>query len=611
MTTCRVVPDVTAVERSFDYVVPESLGDDVRVGTIVRVPLHGRRVRAWVVALDVEPETEPERLLPLHTVVSAGPPEDVVALTEFVARRWCGPRVAVLRSASPPNRVAAAAVPVRDAPVVAPLPEPVSAVEHAADDVACPGVVRWPPLFDRRRIVERLLAPRGSSIVAVADGARAATLHDHLRRRGYRTVLLHSDASDAARTRAWDDARRGGCVVVGGRIVAFAPVPDLAAVVVVDDADEALQEERVPTWHARDVLAERADRAGATFAVVSASPTTHAVVRTGEAVGVPRDLERTGWPRVDVIDRREEPPGAGLYSGELADALRRSRDAGELAVCVLNRRGRARLLACDACRSLTRWDRAGAPAWSVGDDLSRVAGAETKPTVCPHCGSTRLRTLRSGVTRSREELSALLGGAEVADVDAATETVPDVPVIVGTESVLHRAEVRRRRPALVAFLDFDSELLATRYRAAEQALWLLVRAAQLLVLRPRAEVRLLVQTRMPEHEVLVAARDADPTIVLDGERVRRRALALPPFAGLAELTGESAAIEVALDGLRALEHQATGVSALGPLAGDGAAGARALVRAPSDDVLAAALAAALPKARATGRVRVAVDPPRV
>ena len=78
---------------------------------------------------------------------------------------------------------------------------------------------------------------------------------------GREVASVHSDESDAARTAAWRRAARGGCVVVGGRSAALAPVPDLAAAIVVDDADEALQEERSPTWHARDVLYERAARA--------------------------------------------------------------------------------------------------------------------------------------------------------------------------------------------------------------------------------------------------------------------------------------------------------------------------------------------------------------
>ena len=101
---CRVAPDVTAVERVFDYLVPDALAPLLRVGAIVRVPLHGRRVRGWVVADRVTPDTE-ERLLEVLAVASQGPPAGVVALAGWIAWRWSGPRVAVLRSASAPNRV--------------------------------------------------------------------------------------------------------------------------------------------------------------------------------------------------------------------------------------------------------------------------------------------------------------------------------------------------------------------------------------------------------------------------------------------------------------------------------------------------------------------------
>src|SRR5262249_53228805 len=129
----RVVPDITAVEREFDYSVPDELSALVCVGAIVRVPLHGRRVRGWVVADDVEPESDVQ-LRDVLAVASAGPPPDVVTLTEWIAWRWAGPRVAVLRSASPPNRVTA----------------PNSWNTHGAPGpVTVPTVVRTPPLLDR------------------------------------------------------------------------------------------------------------------------------------------------------------------------------------------------------------------------------------------------------------------------------------------------------------------------------------------------------------------------------------------------------------------------------------------------------------------------------
>lgn len=47
----RVVPDVTGVDKIFDYLVPEALVETVRVGVRVRVPLHGRNVAGWVVEI--------------------------------------------------------------------------------------------------------------------------------------------------------------------------------------------------------------------------------------------------------------------------------------------------------------------------------------------------------------------------------------------------------------------------------------------------------------------------------------------------------------------------------------------------------------------------------
>jgi primosomal protein N' (replication factor Y) len=573
---CRVVPDVTALDREFDYLVPDSLAPLVRVGAIVRVPLQGRRVRGWVIADDVEPATADARLLELLAVSSAGPPPDVVALADWVAWRWAGPRVAVLRSASPPNRVAAQTF---DG-------DPVQPPDAAALGGTPVRVVRRGPLFDRRETVASMLAADGSSIVVVADFGRATALARYLESSGRRVVLMHSATSDALRTDAWGRAAQGGVVVVGGRVAAVAPVPDLAATVVVDDADEALQEERSPTWHARDVLQERARRAGGSFTVLSPAPTIEALAAaSGEVDASPPDVETAGWPRVLVVDRRDEPPGAGLLSETLASTLRGARG---LAVCVLNRRGRFRVLACESCRSVVRWDR-----------------TDERPSVCPECGATRLRVIRSGVTRVREELAALIPGTRVADVDTATGEVPEADILIGTESVLHRSEVRRRRPTIVAFLDLDQELLAPRYRASTQAHWLVTRGAQLLAGRPRDESLLLLQTRMPDHVVVESVSRGRPELVAEAEAEYRQTLAYPPFGALAELTGDDDALGAAVDALRSLAMQAGAVNVFGPSDG------RALVNASSWDALAGALDIALPAGRTLGRVRAAVDPPRV
>ncbi len=297
------------------------------------------------------------------------------------------------------------------------------------------------------------------------------------------------------------------------------------------------------------------------------------------------------------------------------EALRDTTGSGSAAVCVLNRRGRVRLLACDTCRRLVRWDRDGAPVWDASGAPVGVGDAPApRPDVCPHCGGTRLRVLRSGISRVRDELAALLGGAAVAEVDATTTEIADAAVLVGTEAVLQRVEVRRRRPLLVAFLDFDQELLAPRARAAEQALWLVVRAARLVATHDRSDSRVLLQTRTPGHEVVRAAVAGDPALVAEGERARLRALRFPPFGGLAELSGAPAAVDVALSALRlptgsAWRRGGSEIDVLGP--DRRGPTAHALVRGPDADAVADVLGPVLGPARAAGRLHVEVDPLRI
>jgi primosomal protein N' (replication factor Y) len=481
-----------------------------------------------------------------------------------------------LRTASPPRAV-------RILPAAAPaLPVGRQDPEAAAAFAGPLGVtvVRVPPAGDVLPLALAASA-RGDALVLAPSVSAAAYLAARLRREGHRVALLPRD---------WAQAAAGGCVALGARAAAWGPRPALAAVLVVDEGDEAYQEERAPTWNARDVVVERARRAGVPCVLTSPCPSLEALA-AGRLLTPSRSEERAGWPVVEVVDRRQEPPGAGLYSSRLV-ALARQAEAGARLVCVLNVKGRARLLACGACRELARCEACGAAVGGAGSGLRCGRCGRERPLVCLACGATRMLTLRVGVTRAREELE-LLADRPVAEVTADTGDGPPpagAPILVGTEAVLHRAG----GAAAVAFLDFDQELLAPRYRAAEAALGLLARAARLIGGRG-ASGRILLQTRVPGHEVIDAARHADPSRLAVVEAARRAALRFPPETAVAAVSGQGGpAFVAALPRTR-------GLDVLGPADG------RWLVRAPDHTVLCDALAAT---PRPPGRLRVEVDPLR-
>jgi primosomal protein N' (replication factor Y) len=574
----RVLPNVSGLDKRFDYLVPDD-AERPGVGDVVRVPLHGRRVTGWVTDVDpIDDAVATERLQPIIAVVSRGPEPHLLELAEWASLRWAAGRLRpFLVTASPPVRVLE--LPPARRTAAASTTGSVgatAAVALAAGD----GLVVLPPAVSP---VDAIVAAAaiGPALVVVPAVARAEAMAGALRRRSLSVAVVPNQ---------WPQAAAGVDVVIGGRAAAWAPCPDLAAVVVIDEHDEALQEERAPTWHARDVLVERARHAGAVALLTSPCPTVAGSAAVGDAVSrVPAGDEREGWPLVDVIDRRnEEPWKTSLVSSAL---IRHLRNDDEIVVCVHNTPGRARVVACRTCKALLRCERCDAAVSLPGDTrlVCPRCGTE-RARVCQVCGGSSFANLRPGVTRLREELEAASGRPTVAVTGRDATVVDDAGVYVGTEAVLHRVA----RADVVAFLDFDRELLAPRYRAGEQALALLARAARLLGPRSRGG-RLLVQTFLPDHDVIRSVLLADGSRLLGRERVRRVDLQLPPAVALAEVTGEGAAQLVA---------------ALGndPAVSVGGSGSGYLVRADSWEHLGAALLEA--KRTSGSRARIAVDPPR-
>lgn len=581
-----VVCDVASIQRTFDYVVPDRLlgrsGTDasrgLAIGTMVRVPLHGRQVAAWVVAVDIEPVAGVE-LRAVTKLSGVGPPADVVDLCRWAAHRWAGRLPTFLGAASPPS-------------MVSDLPRPTAVASPSVADRVGPRVaslfdapvacIRLPPASSPMEVV-RAAASRGHVLVVAPTFASVRTLADAMRRSGIVTAV-HPDG--------WARAA-AGCSIVGTRTAVFAPVTGLASIVVIDEHDEALQNEGSPTWHAREVAVERGRRAGVPVVLVSPTPSLEALGHTvGALTTIDRAREREGWAKLEVADRRDDDlVRSGLYSEALVRHLQSDREV----VCVLNRTGRAQMLGCLACGTLAACERCDAAVRHDEDGTLRCPRcATTRPAICSHCAARVFRPIRLGVTKAREQLEALIR-EPVDEITGATPTRSPgrrSRVSIGTEAALQRVD----RTDVVAFLEFDQELGAPRYRAAEQALTLLSRASRIVGGRTGV---VLVQTRQPDHEVIRAALLADPGIVSAGERDRRHLLSFPPFATIATIGGEAAPAYV-----DALRPGLDGIGATLDSSGDD----RWLVRSTDRDALLDVFAAT---PRPPGRLRLQVDPARL
>jgi primosomal protein N' (replication factor Y) len=556
LSTVEVLPDSSGIDRAFHYLLPDSIGS-VPIGTIVRVPLHGRRVRGWVVAAGT-PVPDGVRPVPILAVVSVGPPAEVVELCRWAAWRYAGRLRPFLLAASPPTIVKGLPPPggLRSGPAA----RPVDAAEReqvarvvAEGLSAGEAVLRLPPGLPRLDAVWAFLEQvtvveggEGDPYILTETRHDAVTVTRHLRARGYPVALQPED---------WAAAAAGGRVVVGTRNAVFAPASP-AAILVLDAHSEAYRTERAPTFDATVIAAERAVRWRATVgtsepatapAALFCSPCPPVELTQGRPLSsLDAPAERAGWPRLVTLDSRQEDPHDGGYPPELVSLIRGAvaDGGGRPVVLVLNRKGRARLLSCPICRSVQRCPECGSalaqlakPAKGEVARLSCPRCGYAGPAICSECGAGHLRVARPGAARAAEEVEALLG-IPVSEVGVETrageEELPLAPVLLGTEAVLRRV----RGAALVGFLDFDSQLMAARFRAGEQAIVMLARAARLL--GGRSTGRIVARTSLPDHPVLRAVAAGDPAAYFAEESARRRQLRLPPFTALARIDGEGA-----------------------------------------------------------------------
>ena len=204
---------------------------------------------------------------------------------------------------------------------------------------------------------------------------------------GDQVALLHSGLSDAERHAEWLRLRRGEArICVGVRSAIFAPVEELAVIVVDEEHEPSFKQEDGPPYHARDLAVVRGKFEDAVVLLGSATPSLETLenARRGRyrLLSLPVRVDDRPMPRVELVDltgrpraRRGEPPA--LLSAELQAALGETLAAGQQSILFLNRRGYQTLVLCESC---------GAEARCPDCSVALTHHARRGLLLCHYCG---------------------------------------------------------------------------------------------------------------------------------------------------------------------------------------------------------------------------------
>jgi primosomal protein N' (replication factor Y) len=581
----RVVPDVPtfALDAGFSYAADEALA----VGTIVRVPLGGRVVRGYVVG---EGKSGHQKLKNVRSISGERPifDEALLEALRWAATHYVAPLAVLLGRSAPPNlprRVEPASLPPVAESGASPLPE----VTEAA---AAGRYHRSHYLLGGRpwtRPIAGLLAPvlaAGRSAIVILATGREVTRSVAALAESFpgRVVEVAPEAHHRVVTEAWSRAAGSpGLLIVGTPRISLWPVRHLGIGVVVEEGRRAMKERQTPTLHARDVLTRRGAIERFPLVFVGHMPTTEVVAGGAAIVRLPGSAR--AWPLVEVVDRRDEPPGEGVIGRRVRTALSAAVRTSRRVFVFTHRRGYAPAARCSECSTLRVCGTCGARP-DPGTECRRCGATLT---ACVECGGRRFAPLGAGVGRVAEELRRIVGPEEMA---------PNGTIMVGTER-----DLAGLGPFdLTIAVDADGLILGTNYRAAEEALRILARLAA--AVGSGEGRRMMLQTIQPSHPVIVALRRGNPLPFLRHELEERRRMGFPP-------AGELIVVELANppEGFgEGLERIVTRVATLlGPA--ESARGERWLIQGRDLGPVRLALRDLVQRARDEGaRVRIDADP---
>lgn len=401
------------------------------------------------------------------------------------------------------------------------------------------------------RAIDEVVHVGRQAIVLVPEISLTPQTVGRFRGRFGEVAVLHSHLTDAQRHHEWMRIVSGEVqVVVGARSAVFAPVPALGLIVIDEEHENSFKQDTAPRYHAREVAKKRAEKEGVPLLLGSATPSLESwhAAQTGRAtlLSMPQRVRNLVLPLVSIVDLREEVRARttrGAIHRQLHAAIKETIDEDGQAILLLNRRGFATQIQCQACGEVMKCpDCDVALTHHRTEEIALCHYCDYQvpaPNRCPKCHFAGIRYSGFGTQKLEAEIKARFPGVSCLRMDTDTMHGPGaheraltefregrVRILLGTQMIAKGLDFPN--VTLVGVINADTALHLPDFRANERTFHLITQVAGRTG-RGDKGGRVIVQTFVPDHPAVQAAARHDYRGFVAGEMLVRKTLGYPPF----------------------------------------------------------------------------------
>lgn len=636
-----VIVDISheKLDKTFQYVVPAQMEQEISIGMRVEVPFGSRRITGYVIGLTDAACYDTDKIRPVHAIVkeSAVIESQLIALAAWIRRHYGGTMNQALKTVLPVKRrekqkekkQVRLLVPADEAASLhaecvrrhytaqakllaelmecSPQPYP-----HLRRELGIPsavirnleekGILKTEREFYYRNPVADISAKQyqirlnevqtqitqtilqemedgrthtyllhgvtgsGKTEVymeliahAAAKGKQSVmlipeialtfqTVRRFYERFGDQVSILHSRLSPAERWDQLERARNGQItIMIGPRSALFTPFSNLGFIIIDEEHENSYKSETVPKYHARDVAIARAQMAGASVVLGSATPSVDSYSRalTGEyrLLVMDRRVQDKALADCEIVDLRKElrAGNRSILSRRLQELISDRLAKKQQVLLFLNRRGMAGFVSCRACGSVLRCPHCDVSLSQHrnGRLICHYCGYEI-PMVdkCPSCGSAYIGGFKAGTQKIQELTAQCFPQARILRMDYDTTRSKDsyeriltafsrqeADILIGTQMIVKGHDFGN--VTLVGILAADMSLNVSDYRASERTFQLVTQAAGRAGRGTEAGT-VVIQTYQPDHFSIRTAKAQDYRAFYKEEILYRRLMHYPP-----------------------------------------------------------------------------------